>query len=309
MLEPAECPVKADSAAYPSATDVAGALDPDWLYVIVGFTFLSGILGIGHHYYYIGTPDYWLWIGGIFSALEPLAFLGMALYARRNYEDAVVALEKGVNILGPYISSLVVTLVSSLVSLALGTFAAYGLSRFTFRAGPLGNTDITFFFISQRIITPVVLAIPYFLLLKMFRLLDTHVGLILIYIAMLLPIVVWIMVDFFNNISTELDEAALIDGCSPLGAFYKIILPECTPGLVVTGLLCFIFAWNDFFFAFTLTFADTQLLPVSIVALNSSKVPWWSLSSSSLIAILPLVFLAIWLERYLTRGALLGALK
>jgi len=216
---------------------------------------------------------------------------------------------EGVNIFGPFISSLVVTLVSSLVSLALGTLAAYGLSRFTFRAGPLGNTDITFFFISQRIITPVVLAIPYFLLLKMFRLLDTHVGLILIYIAMLLPIVVWIMVDFFNNISTELDEAALIDGCTPVGAFYKIILPECTPGLVVTGLLCFIFAWNDFFFAFTLTFAYTQLLPVSIVALNSSKVPWWSLSSSSLIAILPLVFLAIWLERFLTRGALLGALK
>jgi len=211
---------------------------------------------------------------------------------------------EGVNILGPFISSLVVTLVSSLVSLA-----AYGLSRFTFRAGPFGNTDITFFFISQRIITPVVLAIPYFLLLKTFRLLDTHAGLILIYIAMLLPIVVWIMVDFFNNISTELDEAALIDGCTPVGAFYKIILPECTPGLIVTGLLCFIFAWNDFFFAFTLTFADTQLLPVSIVALNSSKVPWWSLSSSSLIAILPLVFLAIWLERYLTRGALLGALK
>ena len=216
---------------------------------------------------------------------------------------------EGVRILGPYISSIIVTVVSSLVSLALGTLAAYGLSRFTFRAGPLGNKDIAFFFISQRIITPVVLAIPYFLLLKTFQLLDTHIGLILIYIAMLLPIVVWVMVDFFNNISTELDEAALVDGCTPLGAFYKIILPECTPGLVVTGLLCFIFAWNDFFFAFTLTFVDTQLLPVSIVALNSSKVPWWSLSSSSLVAIVPLVFLAIWLERYLTRGALLGALK
>lgn len=216
---------------------------------------------------------------------------------------------EGVNIVGPYVSSLIVTVVSSLVSLALGTLAAYGLSRFSFRAGPLKNADITFFFISQRIITPVVLAIPYFLLLKMLRLLDTHLGLILIYIAMLLPIVVWVMVDFFNNISTELDEAALVDGCTPLQAFYKIILPECTPGLVVTGLLCFIFAWNDFFFAFTLTFSETQLLPVSIVALNSSKVPWWSLSSSSLIAILPLVFLAIWLERYLTRGALLGALN
>lgn len=216
---------------------------------------------------------------------------------------------EGVNILGPLISSFIVTVVSSLVSLALGAFAAYGLSRFTFRAGPIRNDDITFFFIAQRIITPVVLAIPYFLLLKMIGLLDTHLGLILIYIAMLLPIVVWVMVDFFNNISTELDEAALIDGCTPLGAFFRIVLPECTPGLVVTGLLCVIFAWNDFFFAFTLTFSETQLLPVSIVALNSSKVPWWSLSSSSLIAIFPLVILAVWLERYLTRGALLGALK
>lgn len=216
---------------------------------------------------------------------------------------------EGVNIMGPYLSSLLVTIVSSILSLALGTLSAYGLSRFSFRAGPIRNADITFFFISQRIITPVVLAIPYFLLLKKLSLLDTHLGLILIYVALLLPIVVWIMVDFFNNISTELDEAALVDGCTPLQAFYRIVLPECTPGLVVTGLLCFIFAWNDFFFAFTLTFSDTLLLPVSIVALNSSKVPWWSLSSSSLIAILPLVFLAIWLERYLTKGALLGALK
>jgi multiple sugar transport system permease protein len=216
---------------------------------------------------------------------------------------------EGVNIIGPYISSIIVTIVSSLISLALGTLAAYGLSRFSFRAGPIRNADIAFFFISQRIISPVVLAIPYFLLLKMLGLLDTYVGLILVYIAMLLPIVVWVMVDFFNNISIELDEAALVDGCTPIEVFYRIILPECTPGLVVTGLLCFIFAWNDFFFAFTLTFADTQLLPVSIVALNSSKVPWWSLSSSSLIAILPLVLLAIWLERYLTKGALLGALK
>ena len=226
---------------------------------------------------------------------------GWAVLFRANTE--------GVNIVEPYISSLIVTVASSLVSLFLGTLAAYGLSRFHFRAGPIKNADITFFFISQRIITPVVLAIPYFLLLKTLGLLDSHLGLILIYVAMLLPIVVWVMVDFFNNISVELDEAALVDGCNPLQAFYRIVLPECTPGLVVTGLLCFIFAWNDFFFAFTLTFADTQLLPVSIVALNSSKVPWWSLSSSSLIAILPLVFLAIWLERYLTKGALLGALK
>ena len=169
-----------------------------------------------------------------------------------------------------------VSLISSSIALFLGTLAAYGLSRFTFRAGPLGNNDITFFFISQRIMPPAVLAIPYFLLLRFTGLLDTHLGLILVYVAMLLPIVVWVMVDFFNTVPIELDEAALIDGCNPIQAFYRIILPNCAPGMVVATLLCIIFSWSDFFFALTLTFAKVQLLPPTIVILNSNKVPWWS---------------------------------
>ena len=189
---------------------------------------------------------------------------------------------------GPYLSSLVVSLISTSIALFLGTLAAYGLSRFTFRAGPLGNNDITFFFISQRIMPPAVLAIPYFLLLRFTGLLDTHLGLILVYVAMLLPIVVWVMVDFFNTVPIELDEAALIDGCNPIQAFYRIILPNCAPGMVVATLLCIIFSWSDFFFALTLTFAKVQLLPPTIVILNSNKVPWWSLSASALVSVLPL---------------------
>jgi len=210
----------------------------------------------------------------------------------------------GISLQGPYLSSLVISLISSGVALALGTMAAYGLSRFTFRAGPLGNKDITFFFISQRIMPPAILAIPYFLLLQFTGLLDTHLGLILVYIAMLLPIVVWVMVDFLNTVPIELDEAALIDGCNPIQAFYRIILPNCTPGLVVSALLCIIFSWSDFFFALTLTFAKVQMLPPTIVILNSNKVPWWSLSASVLISVLPLVIIAFILERYLARGNL-----
>ena len=167
----------------------------------------------------------------------------------------------GISMQGPYLSSLVVSLISTGIALFLGTLAAYGLSRFTFRAGPLSNNDITFFFISQRIMPPAVLAIPYFLLLRFTGLLDTHLGLILVYVAMLLPIVVWVMVDFFNTVPIELDEAALIDGCNPIQAFYRIILPNCAPGMVVATLLCIIFSWSDFFFALTLTFAKVQLLP------------------------------------------------
>ena len=107
---------------------------------------------------------------------------------------------QGIDIVVPYINSMVVTGCASLISLALGTLAAYGLSRFTYKLGFVKNTDITFFFISQRIMPPIVLSIPFFLMLQFFSLLDTLVGLIIVYIALLLPIATWIMVDFFNNV-------------------------------------------------------------------------------------------------------------
>jgi multiple sugar transport system permease protein len=216
---------------------------------------------------------------------------------------------QGIDVAGPFLSSVYVTLGASALSLALGTFAAYGLSRFKYRAGFIKNSDITFFFISQRIMPPVVLAIPFFLMLQQLGLLDSELGLILVYIALLMPIAVWVMVDFFNNIPKEIDEMAMLDGCSPLETFWRVILPNAKPGLVVAGLFCIIFGWNDFFFAFTLTFTNTQLLPVAIVSLNSSSTPWWSLSASALISVAPLIFVAVLVEKYLERGNLAGAVK
>ncbi len=214
-----------------------------------------------------------------------------------------------IDIVGPFASSMIVTLTASFVSLVLGTLVAYGLSRFTYRAGPIANSDLTFFFISQRIMPPVVLAIPFFLMLGFFGLLDTIFGLVVVYIALLLPIAVWVMVDFFNNIPRELDETAMIDGCTPIETFWRVILPNSLPGLVVAGIFCLVFGWNDFFFAFTLTFTQTQLLPVAIVSLNSSVTPWWSLSASALVSVAPLILVAFLVERYLERGNLSGARK
>ncbi|MDP1729796.1 MAG: carbohydrate ABC transporter permease [Devosia sp.] len=211
-----------------------------------------------------------------------------------------------IDIVGPFISSVMVTLSASLVSLVLGTLAAYGLSRFSYKAGPVGNSDLTFFFVSQRIMPPVVLAIPFFLMLGWLGLLDTVLGLIIVYVALLLPIAVWVMVDFFNTIPKELDETAMIDGCTPIEAFWRVILPNAVPGLVVAGIFCIIFGWNDFFFAFTLTFTQTQLLPVAIVSLNSSVTPWWSLSASALISVTPLIVVAFLVERYLDKGSIGG---
>jgi multiple sugar transport system permease protein len=215
----------------------------------------------------------------------------------------------GIDIVKPYIDSLVVTGSASFISLVLGTLAAYGLSRFNYRAGFVRNGDIVFFFVSQRIMPPIVLAIPFFLMLQFLGLLDSVPGLIIVYIALLLPIAVWVMVDFFNNVPREIDEMAMLDGCNPLSAFVRVVLPNSLPGIIVAGLFCMIFGWNDFFFAFTLTFTQTQLLPVAVVALNSSVTPWWSLSASALVSVAPLVVAALLVERFLSRGSLAGAIR
>ncbi len=215
----------------------------------------------------------------------------------------------GIDIIQPYIDSAVVTGSASFISIVLGTLAAYGLSRFEYRWGFVKNSDLTFFFISQRIMPPIVLAIPFFLMLQFLDLLDTKLGLIIVYVALLLPIAVWVLIDFFNNIPRQIDEMAMLEGCTPFGAFFRVILPNSLPGIIVAGLFCVIFGWNDFFFAFTLTFTNTQVLPVAIVALNSSVTPWWSLSASALISVAPLVLIAFMVERLLSRGSLAGAIR
>ena len=215
----------------------------------------------------------------------------------------------GVALVEPYINSIVVTLSASAISIFLGTLAAYALSRFKFRAGFVKNSDITFFFISQRILPPVVLSIPFFIMLGRLGLLDTKLGLTMVYVVLLLPIAVWIMVDFFNKIPVEIDETALVDGCTPVEAFIKVVVPNSIPGLIVAGLFCLIFGWTDFFFAFILTFTEVQLLPVAIVALNSSITPWWALSAAALVSVAPLIVVAFVVERFLSKGNLSGALK
>jgi multiple sugar transport system permease protein len=215
----------------------------------------------------------------------------------------------GINVVKPFYNSLFVTLSASVISITLGTLAAYALSRFTFRFLWMRNSDITFFFISQRIMPPIVLAIPFFLMLRSLGLLDSLPGLILVYVALLMPIAVWVMVDFFNGVPRGLDEMAWMDGCNPITTFWRVILPNALPGLVVAGMFCIIFGWNDFFFAFTLTFTETQLLPVAIVSLNSSVTPWWSLSAAALVSIAPLVVLAFVVERFLSKGGLAGAVR
>lgn len=207
-------------------------------------------------------------------------------------------------------NSAIMSVSSSLLAVGLGSCAAYGLSRFNYRFGFMRNPDISFFFLSQLILPPVVLALPFLVLYKELSLLDTRIGVILLYTLTVLPIVIWIMRDQFASIPTELDEAALVDGMSIWGAFVTIILPIALPGMVAAFILSLVLTWNEYFFAALLTSTNANTLPVMVASQTGSQgINWWSMAALSFAAILPLVVIGILLERYIIKGMAAGAVK
>ncbi len=209
-----------------------------------------------------------------------------------------------------FMNSLVIALVSSTLAVVLGALAAYGLSRFSYRWAWMKNQDISFFFLSQLILPPVVLALPFLVLYRELDLLDSRVGLILLYTLSVLPIVIWIMRDQFASIPTELEEAALVDGLSIWGAFLTIILPIALPGMVAAFILSLVLTWNEYFFAALLTSTYANTLPVMVASQTGSQgISWWSMAALSTAAILPLVVIGVVLERYIIKGMAAGAVK
>ncbi len=209
-----------------------------------------------------------------------------------------------------FVNSVITSVSSSTLAVVLGSLAAYGLSRFSYRFGPMRNPDISFFFLSQLILPPVVLALPFLVLYKSLALLDTRIGLILLYTLTVLPIVIWIMRDQFAGIPTELEEAALVDGLSIWGAFVSIILPIALPGMVAAFILSLVLTWNEYFFAALLTSTYANTLPVMVASQTGSQgISWWSMAALSFAAILPLIVIGVVLERYIIKGMAAGAVK
>jgi len=209
-----------------------------------------------------------------------------------------------------FTNSVITSVGASILALVLGSLAAYGLSRFRYKFAWMRNDDILFFFMSQLILPPVVLALPFLVLYKALSLLDTRIGLILIYTLTVLPIVIWIMRDQFNSIPIELDEAAFVDGLSVWGAFIRIALPLALPGMVAAFILSLVLCWNEYFFAALLTSTDAKTLPVMVASQTGSQgINWWSMAALSTAAILPLVVVGIFLERYIVSGLTAGAGK
>ncbi len=207
-------------------------------------------------------------------------------------------------------NSVIASLGASALAVVIGSLAAYGLSRFDYKFGWMRNKDISFFFLSQLILPPVVLAMPFLVLYKELALLDTRIGLILIYTLMVLPIVIWIMRDQFDTIPIELEQAALVDGCSVWGAFLRIVIPIALPGIVAAFILSVVLCWNEYFFAALLTSTNAKTLPVMVASQTGSQgISWWSMAALATAAIAPLVVIGVFLERYIVKGLTAGAVK
>ena len=209
-----------------------------------------------------------------------------------------------------FFNSVITSVSASVLAVMLGSLAAYGLSRFQYKLGFVKNSDISFFFLSQMILPPVVLALPFLVLYRELALLDSTIGLIMLYALMVLPIVIWIMRDQFSTIPIELEEAGLVDGLNVWGVFMRIVLPISFPGMVAAFILCLVLSWNEYFFAALLTSADAKTLPVMVASQTGSQgINWWSMAALSTAAIAPLAIIGVFLESYIVKGLSTGAVK
>lgn len=291
-----------------TSTDITATVDPSararrarnarrratgWHFVGLLIVFLTSVF-----------PFYWMVTTSLKSQADALAVPPVWVFTPTlsHYIDALFQHDVAHSLL----NSLIVASSATFLSLLLGTPAAYALARFEFR----GKEDLWFWFISNRMVSPVVLAVPFFLIATKLDLVDTHLVLILLYLTFSLPIVVWICTDQFRSIPVELDEAARLDGASPWRIFWRINLPLAMPGIVVSAIFAFIFSWNDLLYALVLTRTDAITSPVAATSYMSGyELPWGEIMATGTLIVLPMVVFALAVSGRLVQGLTMGAVK
>jgi multiple sugar transport system permease protein len=205
-----------------------------------------------------------------------------------------------------FMNSLIVAITSTVLAVGMGTITAYGFSRFKVK----GEQDWLFFILSTRMLPPVVVAIPMFLMYRAVGLNDTHIGLIILYTAFNLSFSVWLMKGFIDEIPKEYEEAALVDGYTRIEGFFKVVLPEAATGIAATAVFCFITAWNEYAFALIMTRRDAQTAPPFIPSQVGSGLPDWTvIAAGTFLFLLPVAIFTFLLRKHLLRGMSFGAIR
>lgn len=248
-------------------------------------------------------PFYWIIATSLKTQVDAFAIPPKWLFSV-TFENYIEVLSD-TDFLNQAKNSLIASLSNALITLALALPAAYSMSRFK-----TGGKDLLFWFLSIRMIPPIVGAIPLFVLAAQYRLIDTYVILPVLYIILNMPFAVWMLKSFIDEIPREIDESALIDGCSNLGVIWRMILPLIKPGLVATVVFCFILAWNEFLLANIFTRRVAVTLPVGISKFITEKqILWGYITAAATLATLPPIVFLWFFQRNLIRGLTLGAVR
>ena len=234
---------------------------------------------------YLTVPPVW------FPAEPTLVHYTAALFSYRGLQGLT--------------NSLIVAAATTVVSAVLGTLMAYSLARFN-----TGGQHLAFWVLSQRFLPPVAIVLPLFLLYRSYGLYDTRFGLVLVYTVMTLPLSVWMMYAYFRQLPRELEEAALVDGCTRWQAFLKVALPLAVPGIAAAAVFAFITVWTEFFFALNLTSRTAYTLPTVFRAfLGFQGAQYGEASALAVTSLVPSIVLGMLVQRHLVRGLTLGAVQ
>jgi multiple sugar transport system permease protein len=243
--------------------------------------------------------------------VDPEVYAAAPWWEKRIYDGGERVLRVGDSVqLSPYpdrfLNSLIIAVTSTFLAVSMGTLTAYGFSRFRLA----GENDLLFFILSTRMLPPVVVAIPMFLMYRAVGMTDTHIGLIILYTAFNLSFSVWLMKGFMDEIPKEYEEAALVDGYTRLQAFFRIVLPEATTGIAATAVFCFIIAWNEYAFALMMTNRRAQTAPPFIPAqIGSGLTDWTAIAAGTFLFLLPVAIFTFLLRGHLLRGVTFGAIR
>lgn len=250
-------------------------------------------------------PFYWMVSSSLKDQTDLLASPPVWLFrpTLANYE-AILA---DANVTNAILNSLIVASATTALSVLLGTPAAYALARFEFR----GKADLWFWFISNRMVSPIVLALPVYVLSRQVGLLNTYWVLILVYLTFCLPIVVWICTDQFRSIPRDLEQSARLEGATQFDIFWRIYLPLGAPGVAVSAIFAFIFSWNELLYALVLI-TSQGLKTAPVIATNfmsGYELPWGKIMATGTLIVAPVTVFALVVSRHMIRGLTMGATK
>jgi len=250
----------------------------------------------------VSAPIIWTFLSSLKTPLDALSIPPVWIFrpTLKNYFQALFKLGVG----KAFINSVIIASGATVLTMLVGIPCAYGISRYRFLR------YILYLLLLTRVFPPMVIIIPYFLIFKELHLLDTHIGVIISQVTFTLPFAVWLMWSFFYALPTEIDDAALVDGCNRFQALYKVVLPLSLPSLVAISIYTFLGSWNNFFFPLILTRMDTKTLPVVAAGCISGRgIMWGQINAIAVLMLLPVIFFVFMVEKGMLKGLTTGAIK